>query len=485
MIRLIPTLFLMGAVAVLALGCQTSRDVSFAYRDATYGGDNYQASDKTSVLFLVDGLSSEILKSSLLTGNIPQIAGAFTLSKKARFALGRAVFPSLTFPNITSILLGQSVAEHTITGNRVIVDGSVLDFENVTSWNELARTIQRRTIFAKLALRSQSSVSYAYAFSGGATAFQDKSVDAGVGYLENDFASIDVATIASLRRLLTETQVSKWPRFIFVHLIGVDALAHRYGPADPRVQAYLHDLDANLSEIFVLLDHPNGLSASSREVNYVMTADHGFKATPDHSPLEDVVARLNHKVRLIADNRVAPLFVDEPITNEARTVLARELLNVPHVGWAAVKSETAIDLLKKSGDHARITFAEKGCPGGQAAARFEWLGDQRANDTTTGAPAKDFACLSEFDRATSASDDSYIVPALVDYFASPQSPDMVFVADDHADFATGYAGNHGGLSRDEMLVPVLTKDVDLPRGIHPTYELLKVMGVEPEEPKDK
>lgn len=487
------------ASAILALcfcstlvGCQTTRSVSLAYQDAMFGGERYQASDRTSVLFVVDGLSSEILRTSLENANVPHLADAFTLSTKARFPLGRAVFPSLTFPNMTSILTGTSDAHHPIIGNRVKIEDDIVNFEVTSNWDDLARLIHRQTIFARLASHDISSVSYAFAFSGGATAFQEKSIEAGLGYLQQDYAAIDSGTLDSLKNLLTDTQVAKWPRFIFVHLIGVDALAHRYGPLDPRVQSYLHELDTQLGQIFSILDHPNGLSSVSRDVNYALTADHGFRTTPDHSPLEDVVSRLKKRVRLVADNRSAPMWIDEPMTDLHRIEIAKGLLQVPHVGWAAVKSANTIDLFRRTGQHARISFAEAApvagtaisgpsCANGERAANFEWISEEEPSDSNEYASRgpRVFTCLSAFDAATAADDDSYLVPALADYFAAPGAPDIVFIPDDHSDFASGSAGNHGGLTREEMLVPVLTKGVDMPRGIHPTADLLREMGVEP------
>jgi hypothetical protein len=483
-----PLLIIMLLATLSLSACQTSRAVSFAYRDATYGGESYKPSDSTSVIFLVDGLSAEILRTALRSNSVPAIADAFSLNDKARFSYARAVFPSLTFPNITSILTGKSIAHHPILGNHITVDGHSLNFENILDWPELARMLQRKTIFYKLSQDSQSSVSYSYAFSGGATAFQWTSTAAAVSYLESDYATIDTQTIASLQSLLTETSPSKWPRFIFVHLIGVDATAHANGPLNERVQAYLHALDSQLRPIFARLNHPAGTSVSTHSVNYALTADHGFRTTREHSPLADVVARMNRKLRLKSDNRVSPLFVDEPLDEEGRITLAKALLEVPHVGWAALRTQDGIELLRRNGDHARISFAQSAsaCAEGERAARFEWVSRSSAsNEAWPNLKRADrsvaqlvFTCMSEFDRATSADDDSYIVPALADYFANPASPDMVFVPDDSSDFASGYRGNHGGLSREEMLVPVLTKDVDIERGIHPTSDLLRVMGLE-------
>lgn len=471
--------FVVALTALVNLtSCQTSRAVTFAYNDATYGGEHYKSSDRTSVLFLMDGLSTEMLRTSLQTSNVPNISDAFTLSTKARFAVGRAAFPSLTFPNIASILTGHPVSEHSVTGNRVMIDDKIVNFESVTNWEQLALTLQRRTIFYKLAEDSQSSVSYSYAFSGGATAYQTTSAAAAAGYLESDYVSIDTQTLTSLKTLLLSTQLSKWPRFIFVHIVGIDATAHSNGPFDKSVQAYIHAIDAQLREVFQILDHPNGQAASTREINYAMTADHGFRATPDHSPLEDVVAHMKRKIQIISDNRTAPLFLKEDMSADEKMKLAQALLLVPHVGWAVVKTEDGVELLKRSGARGRISIAKKKCPSGESAARFEWFPNA---DSKTAAPSlstsQHFNCLSEFDLVTGADDDSYIVPALVDYFQAPHAPDMIFIPDDHSDFAEGYAGNHGGLSRDEMLVPVLTKGFDVQRGIRPTFDILRTMGV--------
>ena len=158
------------------------------------------------------------------------------------------------------------------------------------------------------------------------------------------------------------------------------------------------------------------------------------------------------------------------MTSASRLELAKALLDVPHVGWAALKVDGGIEILRRNGQQARISLTEAASCNGKAA-HFEWLAATPSLETQA------FSCLNQFDLATGPEDDSFIVPALVDYFSNPASPDMVFVPDDHSDFASGYAGNHGGFSREEMLVPVLTKDVDLTRGIHPTSDLLRAMGV--------
>ncbi|MES2856643.1 MAG: alkaline phosphatase family protein, partial [Bdellovibrionota bacterium] len=220
-------LILVSSLVMLQTACQSTSIVSDDFNDAVDEGD-FKTADRTSIIFLVDGLSKTALDQAYQSGKISRISGYFPMPK-GNFRLARATFPSLTFPNITSILTGESISTHPITGNKIVVGDDEVDFENVTSWPVLGRLVKERSIFYRLGENKESSVSFSYSFPRGATVHLEKNVDAGVYYTEGNYAAIDSNVIANLEGLLEQ---KSWPRFIFVHLIGVDALSHKHGPED-------------------------------------------------------------------------------------------------------------------------------------------------------------------------------------------------------------------------------------------------------------
>jgi hypothetical protein len=437
-------------------GCQTSSGVAAEYRDALET-KNFKEAKQTAIIFLVDGLSVSALQRGLKTGAVTHIAGYFPVASGG-FKLGRASFPSLTYPNLTSILTGETIAVHPIRGNRIpFEDDGELNFETFTSWRVLGRLVRNRTIFHSLSDRNESSVSFSYPFPRGSTAHQEKNFDAGLSYLEEDFAAVDTATIRSLENLLHE---EKWPRFIFVHLIGVDAIEHHLGPDQPAVVEYLSSLDAQLGPVFELL------RSRRSKVQALLTADHGFQKTDFKVPLKDVLAKISPKVKLIEDNRIASLRTGT-MTESNRRALAENLLHVPHVSMTILKTDEALELFLAGGKKARIEFAPAPCAGG-FAARFRWQA------AATDGP---YRCLEDFDRVSSFKDDSFVVSSLAEYFKPSDSADIVVLPDADSDFSGEYKGNHGGLTAEEMLVPVLYRGFAMPTGTIPTSQVLKSMGL--------
>jgi hypothetical protein len=449
------------ALAALLNGCQSPSGVAEQFRNATEGS-SLKDSKQTSVLFLIDGLSVGALNSARSARTIPHISEYFGLRSRSNLDLGRASFPSLTYPNIASILTGETVADQPIRGNHILFDDRVIDFENIVSWRILGRLVRDRTVFHELASRGETSVSFSYPFPRGATAHLEKNVDAGLSYFEKDYASIDADALTSLDALL---QADNWPRFIFVHLIGVDAIEHELGPGDPKVQAYLSELDLKLKPSFDLL------RKRSSKVQVVLTADHGFQKTDFKVPLVEVMDKLNVGATVVTDNRMASIFTPITMSASSRKELAEGIAQSPHVSMTILKSGESLELFQSTGKAAKIDFTPGPCSSG-FAARFQW---REHRDSYRDEDA--FHCLEDFDIASSLSNDSFVVSSLAEYFKPAESPDIVVLPDAVSDFTGAYKGNHGGLTVEEMLVPILHRGIAWPQQTLPTSKIIKIMGL--------
>lgn len=457
------------ASALVLGGCQTASSVSDEYVN-TVAEDQYVAGvAKTSIVFVIDGLSIENFRLALSSNRIPEIANFFHLSNRRGFRIGRASFPSLTYPNLTSILTGQTTAAHPITGNRIFLDNKVVNFESVLSWKTLDSLVANQLIFKQLTDRGETSVSFSYPFPGGASAHLEKTIGMGLNYLEKDFAAIDLGVLASLKILLEKSEAVQWPRFIFVHLIGVDSLSHEYGPDSSRVQSHLNKIDSRLAQIFRLLRSKGG---GGHYTDAVLTADHGFVKTNYKVPLAEVVEKLQTKIRVLSDNRVTSLYVNPSLSDQDRRDLATGLLLIPHISWSILKKLNSLELYHVSGLRAKIDLAPANCQSGQWAARFRWLHPRPRNIAEREAP---YFCPEDFDRVSTLRDETFLVPALTEFFSSPTSPDLIALPDQESDFSGEYRGNHGGLTKSEMLVPLLTRNVNLPEGVIPTSRLIEFL----------
>lgn len=436
-----------------------------------------QTHSQTTVVFIVDGLSVPILKTAIENQSVPNILNYFDVAANQPLRLARASFPTLTYPNMTSILTGMPVADHGIIGNRILDDeGTEINFESPLSWSGLAKTVKGLTVFSELNTQGESSVSYSFPFPFDSTASQHLNLDVALNYAAEDYANVDAETLHSLSGLLKSSR--DWPRLIFVHLISVDAVAHAFGPTDIKVQSTLQDLDRELKTIFDSFANHCEETGNEKSLTAVLTADHGFATIENEIPIEPVVHRLNeaHKahrhLKLVADNRTAGIWVPQGWTRSEMQTAAKSFLHLTHVAMSIAKTDHRLDIFYANGKHGRIELSDSPCDGGTSQAHFVWL---KPKDPSPSG----FHCPEEFDADAGFGNRSYMVSALVEYFAAAHAPDLLLLPDDTSEFSGEFRGNHGGLSANEIFVPLLTHNTTLRTDVFATWRLFHELGFLP------
>ena len=456
------------AVGLIVTGCSSTRAVDHDYHDEIARHPELAKSPETSIVILVDGLSRELLATAMQEKLVPHIQTFFNV-QGIEFAVARASFPSLTFPNLTSILTASPVDVHGVFGNRIPTVDGVVDFQDISSWSELYSKVKTKTVFDRLTERRQTAANFSFPFSdaGGTTVDQQAGLDNAIDYLERDYAAIDLKTLQSVDVLLQQNPPAHWPRFIFIHLIGVDALEHDRGPNDKSVGDYLAELDRSLRTLFGAV---RAAENAGHPVATVLTADHGFASIERDIALDNVAAI--DGVRVIADNRVAPIWVHEMRSEEKRQEWINRLLRTPHLGWLFEKRGMTVHMYDAGGEKAAIELQPGHCSTSSWMARVRLTAkDVRVTPATA---EQQFFCADAFDRGTNLGKNnmSFMIPAVADYFYGPHSPDFLLIADEHSEFSGQYRGNHGGLTSGEMLVPLLSHGVVLPKQVFPTWQLL-------------
>jgi len=464
--------------------CSTPTTVVDQYKALLHEQPQLASPSGTTIFFLIDGFSIPMLVDALAHGRVENMkrffhtpAGNFDQDAKSKapiFPFGRASFPTLTYPNLTSILTGETVAQHPIIGNKILGDtDKTIDFEDVQNWQDLDHRIKSQTIFAKLRADQQVGVSYTYPFSDTTQVKEEENILAALAYAAKDYADVDLQTIESLKKFLQTIPPDYWPRFFFVHLIGVDASAHEFGPATAKTKAYIAKVDKYLAPIFEQIEKAE---AANHKVSTILTADHGFVTIHHEIHMRSEDLHLRQHFQIVPDNRVASLFVKDKAGKADREAAAKQVLALGHVEWAAVKNDSSIELFHMKGAHGRIDTVTSNCPYGAKAMRFQWLSSKTPEPLTPAMAAsplpEPFFCADGYDRQAGFQNYSAMIPALVEYFSNPKSPDVVFVADKDSEFSGNYHGNHGGLTDEEVLVPLLTRHVDLPPTPLPTSQLL-------------
>ncbi len=476
------------------MGCATSNGVAHEYREALRDSDDLESNGhttlkgpRTSLVIMVDGLGTSTLRAGLRAGQLPEITRFFSAPhgnlRGSEFVLARGSFPTLTYPNLVSLVTGRAVDGHGILGNRLLGDeGEIIDFENVLNWKKLEHKISPMTAFSVLRNRGQASVSYSYPLFNGGTANQRPSFEVAAGYASKDYDVVDIYTLESLGMFLESTPAHRWPRFIFVHLINVDGVEHEKGANTPQVLEALRILDRRLAPIFHWVRKAEN---EGHHTDTVLTSDHGFVNVSYQIPIEKLVARLPSakELKLVVDNRVASMYLPSGWSLRTRREAAREFSQISKIGWTALRQRLPADgegigrisIFYANGSEARIDFKNAQCDYGPWAARYTYV-----NKVTTRGQSG-FHCPEIYDELSDTDSYTFVVSSLLEYFRAEKSPDLVLVPDDDADFSGAYRGNHGGLTSEEVLVPMLARHARLGRKVFPVHRLLHKLEIFSEE----
>ena len=82
----------------------------------------------------MDGLAVHTLQTGLRENQTPNLR-RFFLGGGNRFAVGQAAFPTLTYPNITSILTTKPIGEQPILGNQVLApNGKIVAYDEAKNF---------------------------------------------------------------------------------------------------------------------------------------------------------------------------------------------------------------------------------------------------------------------------------------------------------------------------------------------------------------
>ena len=455
-------MFVVCALSLGAAGCASVDGLVGRYNHVSAISGAKPAA-KTTIVFLIDGLSVDALRSAFATASAPHIARFFGVDEAGGFAVARASFPTLTYPNLAAIVTATPTSLNGIIGNRLSRRGNnVLNLEDASSWAELNDRLKGKTAFSRARAQGEASASFSYSVYAGSSAHQEKSLSAGIDYLSHSYDEIDRDTIASLASFLRDLRVVR-PRLLFVHLIGVDGFAHRFGPQSAPAKAYISELDRALAPIFELI-------RPMAQVEVAMTADHGFVTTSvNRIEIAEIVADVDERLKTVADNRVASVFGPRRWSSERKRAAAQRIVRAPGIERVAVQFDDGLELWRADGSVQHIDYGPPTCAGGARSARLSWNPWPRQSGSFA-----DFVCIEDFDTFGTIEGEAYLAASLLEFFASASAPDILVLAADDVDFVGGYKGNHGGLTPAEALVPILLRGRSpLGAGIPPTWQLLQ------------
>ena len=367
-----------------------------------------------TLMILVDGLSLQSLQNNL--SQLPNLSRYFFKSSKGRSYVGQVTLPSVTYPNISSILTTRPISQHGVLGNRMWHYKQYLNFELLGSQVMLSKFIDEKSVFTQLKNKGKTTVSLAHYVGRSANRKTPLQIESGINYLAHDYDKIDADILESLTSLL-EKPYSQWPDFTFVHLISVDAISHAKGPQSSQVITTLKFLDQKLGGS---LERLAQVEKEGSRPRVILTSDHGQQAVSKYVDIQKKISQYTRDAKLVFEARFASLYLDS--------------------NWSSSKKESWFTSLKSS--NAFSAYAVRVHDG---------------KILSHGIPHK-------------------FQLGLQDFFKTPGSPDALFFAPNGVQYTKSGKGQHGGLSDQEMYVPVLMRNLSLNRGkIIPTKDLLSFL----------
>lgn len=450
------------------------------------------------ILFFVDGLRADVFEELRAAGRLPRLQ-RHLLDRGARVRSTVVSVPSVTYANAVTMLTGCWPSAHRVWAN-VCFDRETLLARNFEVMREHADAdVARPTIFELLG--GELTASVAMPFRRGSKISLAVSAGSGgemawVAWLLGREEFTDLRLSEQVYEIGEQARrLGEWPAFIAVHLPAVDNVGHEAGSGSDEYRAAVLNLDEAIGEVLEALDRGGMLD----ELTIVLTSDHGHHAAPRFVALDDLLHdALDVPVQLCAENdgeveyverweRCSDFRVIATVTGERQASLhlrpgqrwaerptLEEALSFPTLVGGREQDlpellllSPAIDLVAvRAGEHEVALFDHHGSatirrtvtagseerkysydllsgedPLGYSAELWEWIEDGPHTSR-------------EWLEATAEERHPDVVPQLVVAFDHARCGDVMLFAAPSWDFSEKYAGGHGGIEREEMIVPL-------------------------------
>ncbi len=451
--------YIYSLLILTLLSCVSKNRVAKEYVENLKRDDKtYTEAKETFVFFLFDGLSVQLTQKLISENHIPNIKNFF-LPYASQFFVGRATFPSLTHPNISSIITSSNIDKHPILGNKIKLSDDIVDFTLPKNQKKLNELIKNPSIFTELSSQKRRSLSIAPYYGDQATARYPLDLEMGLAYDKGDYRTVDSKLIDSLVSVLKNTRPESWPEFIFVHLVGLDGYEHASGEFSKDVINHAKFIDTKLGKVFELL---KDAANKGRDVGALITADHGMQNVQKYFNIEAVVATKIKTSKFINEGRFLTLNFTDNYSQAEKQAWAQWSAALPGVEASVLNDNESLKIYSGNKSYTlRYQAADCGSES-QYALSVE---------------NSEFLCPSKINLLTQKFFYPYFATNLASFFNAPQYPDLLVLAQTGAYFSShrSVVGAHGGMTPEELFVPILTWNLIIhpSESITPTYKLLE------------
>jgi len=459
----------------------------------------FEVPGRPVILFFVDGLRQDVFEEVAASGKLPLLS-RHLLDRAARVRSAVTGVPSVTYANATSMLTGCWPSTHGVWAN-VWFDREALLTRNYETQRDGANEdAASPMIFEMISKDLTATVSLAIHRGAKITLAESATTGGTLAWL-NWYAKREKKADELLAEQLFEIgeqarEIGEWPAFIAVHLPAVDHIGHVNGSDGEAYRSAVVNLDKSIGAALDAFARGGMLE----RLTIVLTSDHGHHGAPlsfaldrflpkaigapalpsqENDGKRSFLERFGHYtstnlVFTVSGEREASLHLrvhgewrDRPSLAEilafpeapgasTATALPERLLQSPAVDVVVVRAganavqvhgRRGTAVIERSGEAADPLFAYRLLNGADPLGYFEdaelqtWI--------KAGAHAS-----REWLESTAEQEHPDLVPQLLLAFDHRRSGDVILFAAPGWDFSTKYRGGHGGIEREEMIVPL-------------------------------
>lgn len=497
---------IVASMLLLLAGCAAPQVDLPAFVELDFAKGGYTLPARPVIVFFVDGLHKATFQEMVAAGEMP-LTKKYLLDRAAEIENAVTGVPSCTYANAASMITGAFPPHNGALGFRWFDAERLIyrNYETIATMGQVNPDLTAPTIYEMLpdkftacifnqVNRGVKAPIDVYPIEGG----KQSGLAYGLGCLE-------LTDHLLARRFYEVGQYAKaagqWPDLLQSYFVAPDNVAHMVGHRTEAYRAALRNLDACLGTLLRVLDEQGVLD----QMTVVLISDHGHVQSEPHQHFD--VARFLHK-RLgisVADEQLdeytdfgtrtrtydkhrAVVVVDgerntrlhlragdrwgpRPALDEVLGFhnacgkpadpadragnFAEILLREPAINHVVVRSgEGEVFVFGKCG---RARIRRSLTPDGPYYSYEVVRGDDPLRYDAHPAAGKLRGSIAHSSRewlnATAASDHPDMVPQLVALFDTRRAGDVSLFAAPGWDFSDVHRGNHGGIEREEMIIP--------------------------------
>ena len=454
--------------------------------------------ERPVILFYVDGLRADLFEELAAGGELPRLQ-RLLIDRGTHARSAVTCVPSVTYANAVSMLTGCWPSTHGAWSNAAFDRDQLLTVNYEGHRESAIDDVSRDSMFELLG--GELTAGIALPFERGVKLSRVQSVETGGiefgwDWITGQKQAADESLAEQFQEIADSARrIGEWPAFIAVYVPATDEVGHLDGSDSQKYRDTVRNLDEVIGELLEAFEAGGMLD----DLTVVLTSDHGHHPTPwsldvplylsaalgtpvvtelesdteapflerweHYAPARAVAIRNGYReasLHLRAGERWDErpsleqilAFPDQP-QDAPRHRLPDRLLESPAIAVVAVRAGT---------DEARV-YSSRGAAAIRRTLAAEPLFAYEVLEGRDPLLYDETAALSgwtqsahtsrEWLEATADTSRPDVVPQLLTAFDDPRSGDVILFAAPGWDFSPEeYLGGHGGLEREELIVPL-------------------------------